>query len=248
MKKILCVALTILLISSTFLFSACNLVSVNKINGEVATEQQGEKEEKVNQGETGEQGVQDNRDDNGDSGDQCDNGNQGHNSTPSDNGNQGNNSTPNNNSNQDNNDETTNLNDPIIFSLLSDGTYGVMAGKISNLDNIEIPATYNDIAVTSILPNAFQNVKSLKSITIPDSVTNIGKNAFNCCTSLTEITIGNGVTTIGVNAFEGCNSLKRIYIQDIAKWCKIDFYNYQSNPMCNYASSVTRVPLRYKLA
>ena len=214
MKKILCVAVAILMISSMFLLSACNLVSGNN-NGEVVTDQQGEAGEKGEQGGKGDQS---------DKGEQGENGNQGNQGNQGDQGNQG------------NQGDTTSSNNPIDFSLLPDGTYGVMAGKLQNLEDIEIPAIYNDKAVTSILPNAFQNAESLKSITIPDSVTNIGKNAFNSCTSLTEITIGNGVATIGVNAFEGCTSLSGIYIQDIAKWCKIDFYNYESNPLYNNAS------------
>ncbi len=48
---------------------------------------------------------------------------------------------------------------------------------------------------------AFYNLKSLKSITIPNSVTSIGKEAFRSCISLTSITIPDSVTSIGNYAF-----------------------------------------------
>lgn len=66
--------------------------------------------------------------------------------------------------------------------------------------------------VTSIGKSAFENCKSLKSITIPDRVTSIGDNSFNHCTSLTDATIPNSVTSIGNGAFRNCTNLTSIAI------------------------------------
>ena len=86
-------------------------------------------------------------------------------------------------------------------------------GNAKYLSKIEIPATYNGMAVTEIEEEGFIS-KTLKEITIPDSVTSIGNSAFNGCTSLTSVTIGNGVTSIGEYAFGGCASLTSVTIPD----------------------------------
>ena len=57
-----------------------------------------------------------------------------------------------------------------------------------------------------IADDAFYGCKTLKSVTIPDSVTSIGSYAFEGCSSLTSVTIGNGVTSIGNYAFSGCTA------------------------------------------
>ena len=78
----------------------------------------------------------------------------------------------------------------------------------------------------------FYNAKFTKVI-IGDSVTSIGNYAFYGCTSLTSVTIGNSVTSIGQYAFDDCTSLKEVYYTgDLSVWCKINFNNDRSNPMC----------------
>ena len=62
-------------------------------------------------------------------------------------------------------------------------------------------------------------------------VTSIGMYAFSGCNSLTSVTIGSGVTSIGILPFSGCNSLSSVYISDLDTWCKITFFNQESNPL-----------------
>ena len=76
-----------------------------------------------------------------------------------------------------------------------------------SLKSITIPDS-----VTSIGYDAFRGGRSLTSITIPDSVTSIGMSAFSSCSNLTSITIPNSVTSIGDYAFEGCSSLTSITV------------------------------------
>lgn len=72
------------------------------------------------------------------------------------------------------------------FYLLGEGNgYAVSAGNARYLNSIDIPSTYKDKPVTTILPSAFMNCNTIKSITIPESITSIGEDAFQGCTSLT---------------------------------------------------------------
>ncbi len=68
--------------------------------------------------------------------------------------------------------------------------------------------------VRSIGSNAFQECKSLTSITMPEGVTSIGNFAFFSCSSLTNVTIPEGVTNIGEAAFDGCSRLTSITIPE----------------------------------
>lgn len=98
----------------------------------------------------------------------------------------------------------------------------------SSLDKVTI-----SVNVTSIGNDAFGYCTSLANVTIPDGVTSIGTNAFYGCTSLTSVTIPESVTSIGDDAFSYCSSLKDVYYTgDISDWCKIEFSNQYSNPMC----------------
>ena len=65
--------------------------------------------------------------------------------------------------------------------------------------------------VTSIGESAFENCRSLTSVTIPNSVTSIGGCAFDECWSLTSVTIPDSVTSIGDGAFASCTSLTDVY-------------------------------------
>ena len=57
------------------------------------------------------------------------------------------------------------------------------------------------IPETRIGNGAFEDCKSLTSVTIPDGVTKIDEYAFRGCENLTSITIPDSVTYIGEDAF-----------------------------------------------
>ncbi len=95
-------------------------------------------------------------------------------------------------------------------------TASVVIGSTKRSGDLIIPAsvTYNDVeySVTSIDDGAFEQYRSLTSVTIANSVTVIGYRSFWGCTGLTSVTLGNNVTWIGSAAFQACNSLTSITI------------------------------------
>lgn len=76
-----------------------------------------------------------------------------------------------------------------------------------SLTSVSIPNS-----VTAIGVQAFYNCRSLISVYIPSSVTTFESDAFSYCSSLTSVTIPNSVTTIGDRAFFMCYSLASVTI------------------------------------
>lgn len=92
--------------------------------------------------------------------------------------------------------------------------------------------------VTSIGESAFENCRSLTSVTIPNSVTSIGWSAFFYCKSLTSVTIPDSVTIINDAVFNGCTSLTSVTIPDsVTSIGGSAFYNCTSLTDVYYAGS-----------
>ena len=100
--------------------------------------------------------------------------------------------------------------------------------KFNGVTKIISKLTYkgHTFEVLEIAERAFRGCTALTSITIPNSVTSIGSDAFAYCSGLTSITI-----PIENFAFWGCTGLTSVHITDLAAWCKIDFYDCDSNPL-----------------
>ncbi len=87
--------------------------------------------------------------------------------------------------------------------------------------------------ITAISPYAFYGSKSIKNVTVPEGVTAIGEYAFSGNMGLKNVTLPASITSIGVYAFYGCSALENTYYNgDITGWCKIDFKDAYSTPMC----------------
>lgn len=97
------------------------------------------------------------------------------------------------------------------------------------LESITIPKS-----VTSIGSNAFHNCTALSAVTISEDskLESIGENAFGLCEKITSITIPKSVKRLGMGAFSNCN-ISDVYINDISKWCKIEFDENISSPLFN---------------
>ena len=64
--------------------------------------------------------------------------------------------------------------------------------------------------VTFVQENAFLNNKSIKTLTLPDTVTIAGYDAFKGCARLEYVNFSNGMIVIPDHMFQGCKSLKQV--------------------------------------
>ncbi|MBQ3074568.1 MAG: leucine-rich repeat protein, partial [Clostridia bacterium] len=95
-----------------------------------------------------------------------------------------------------------------------------------NAWTVHIPSELDGYKVVAIGSNAFQN-KSLRSVTIPDSVTSIGNCAFESCINLREVTLSKNLTKLGYRAF-AYTALTRIEIPKFLDEATISgYYTYE---------------------
>ena len=104
----------------------------------------------------------------------------------------------------------------------SNGNYSSANGILYNKEQTEIiyvPKTIKNISipntVISIGDYTFKDCNRLTTVTIPDSVSSIGNNVFYNCSNLKTVAIGKGVTTIGENAFSNCSNLESINVSEL---------------------------------
>lgn len=71
----------------------------------------------------------------------------------------------------------------------------------------------------------------LRCIRLGNSINTIGNMAFWGCSGLTSVNVPKTVVAIGSNAFLDCTRLAAVNIDDLESWCKIDFQDYNANPL-----------------
>jgi len=84
-----------------------------------------------------------------------------------------------------------------------------------------------------IYPTPLKSIfgNQVKEYILGSSISYIGHFAFCGCSGMTSLTIPSSVTSIGCEAFDGCSSLTSVNINDLAAWCKMGFFNSESNPL-----------------
>ncbi len=136
---------------------------------------------------------------------------------------------------------------------------------INNTDEITVPDTHKGKPITGIRGNVFANLKTVRKITLPDTIkeirgkafkndylleevnlpaelTYLGGSAFYNCESLLEITIPAGVTEIQGGTFVNCRSLKVVNLHDDISYIHGEsFINCESLETIKLPSKITEI-------
>ncbi len=114
-------------------------------------------------------------------------------------------------------DETPTPEYELKFSLINSNREYAVSGYTGTPINVIIPTEYEGKPVTSIADSAFYFCKTIKTLTIPNSVKSLGQSSFGSST-IEQVNIeDNGLTYIGDSAFDGCSSLKSIKLPHTIK-------------------------------
>ncbi|MBO5215787.1 MAG: leucine-rich repeat domain-containing protein [Clostridia bacterium] len=90
---------------------------------------------------------------------------------------------------------------------------GVITGltdSAKQLPYLEIPQVIDGVAIAGIADSAFENNSSITRITIPDFIIKVGKNMFRGCNFLQSVDVK--CAQVSENMFYGCGSLKKVYL------------------------------------
>ena len=82
---------------------------------------------------------------------------------------------------------------------------------------IIIPKSFKTVSITggeTISENCFSRMKTLETISLPDSIKKIEHSAFYQCNNLKSIDIPESVTFIGDHAFSGCSSIEKLELPE----------------------------------
>ena len=100
----------------------------------------------------------------------------------------------------------------LSYTIRRDGTVKIKQ-YTGPLAHLEIPATIEGYPVTEI-GSAFRDLRTIVSVTIPESVTAIDSGAFQDCSGLTTVVIHGNIPVLKQFIFAGCTSLVNITIPD----------------------------------
>lgn len=98
-------------------------------------------------------------------------------------------------------------------SVTEDGNYIIELVDTTEEDII-VPDKIDGATVVEIGDHAFTGEKTVKSITLPDTVRWVDSYAFSECTNLEKIDLGSGVEYMGDLVFSYCSSLTSLHIPE----------------------------------
>ena len=120
--------------------------------------------------------------------------------------------------------QTVNFDKDSLCTTIEEGVFN----KCETLKTLTLPNTLTDIK-----SNAFKDCTALTDIAIPDSLERLETELFLGCKGLSTIRFGENSKCkfIGKDAFKNCTNLSTVYIENLTKWCNIQFENDNSNPL-----------------
>lgn len=95
--------------------------------------------------------------------------------------------------------------------------------------------------VTTVGSHAFEQLDSLKLVTLPSTLQSIGNFAFHGCTALYAVELPTGLQTLGERAFENCANLNQVKNAD--KWADAD--HFDSTPWLSTLQSAQSLAEQY---
>lgn len=142
--------------------------------------------------------------------------------------------------------------DKIVYSYRSGikKDFAKVVGFKKGIKNVKIPkfiAIDNvEYKVVEILDYAFKNCKTLKSITIPETVDKVGYDCFMNCVNLKKINVLSHHTVFKSNAFKGCVKLidKLGFVYSHSSFLKKDLaiiFSYNDDVDIRVPDGVTRI-------
>lgn len=125
---------------------------------------------------------------------------------------------------------------------ICDGQFKVALGVLMKYTGAESEVRIPD-EVTAIDEFAFdEDVTSVRSVYIPDSVTEISRCAFEGCPNLEEVRLPEGLTSLETCLFSDCTKLKSVTIPDSVKTIgECVFYNCSSLTSITVPDSVEKI-------
>ncbi|MBQ7786452.1 MAG: leucine-rich repeat protein [Clostridia bacterium] len=101
------------------------------------------------------------------------------------------------------------MEDYLEYAILEDDTAEITRYEGSS-QTIAIPESLEGYPVTSIGDGAFAGSKSMRFLSIPQTIRSIGSGAFRQCTALQSVIIPQGTQHIGSEAFKDCGMLASV--------------------------------------
>ena len=96
--------------------------------------------------------------------------------------------------------------------------YSIVKNLNKDVEEVEIPSSYNGKPILRIHFDAFRDCKFLSKVIIPDCVEWVGKHCFRDCLSLKSVLLGNLVDCVDDGTFKNCTSLTSIVLSHAVKF------------------------------
>ena len=122
------------------------------------------------------------------------------------------------------------------YDINGEGTYEITGYTYVGveLQDVKVPSQIGGREVTGIGKDAFKAIKTIKSVTIPETIAYIGEFAFYDCDSIAAVVIPDSVTEIGMGAFWGCDALTTVTLSKNLK--EVADYTFKD---CNVLTGIT---------